>query len=86
MENQFNLLKGYINSNETIHRRDILKFNNTKGSSTIDTYRVKLSKLGYLSTVRSGEYKRIKKIPQLFNTVNLTNSIFQRKFKDIDDE
>ena len=40
------------------------EFGGIFGKATIDTYRNCLSRAGYLETIVSGQYKRVKRIPK----------------------
>lgn len=69
--NIFNELKEYINSKnigEVIYRKDL--FNYIGNYISIDQYRRRLTILGYLCSLKNGQYKINKHIPENFNTVD----------------
>ena len=71
MKTTFQKLIEYINQHdvgEIIFRKNILKEIDLSGKMTIDTYRITLTRQGYLKTTKRGQYKILKKVPIFLNT------------------
>ena len=71
MKTTFQKLIEYINQHdvgEIIFRKNILKEIDLSGKMTIDTYRITLTRQGYLKTTKRGQYRILKKVPIFLNT------------------
>lgn len=65
-----------INSEETFSREDLLQVGGSE--KTIDTYRNKLQAIGFIETISRGQFKRVKMIPENYNSTQLKEDHMNR--------
>lgn len=76
MDSIFSSIRNYINGcksvGEDISRSELRYVTNQCSDSTMDTYRNKLTNVGYLKKTSAGHYQKIKDIPESLTTHELS--------------